>query len=394
VVGEIAAGLLLGPSFFGRFFPELSANIFDPAVGPIFAVLSQLGLIFLMFLIGIHFDFSHISSNRKVTSAVAVVGIALPFALGLLVALPLLEATAPGSHRLAFALFLATAFSITAIPILGRILMEFNLTHTRIGAITITAAAFNDAAGWILLAFVAALAKSQAAWSRAVVMLIATAAFTLFVMSAGRWLLLKWLSRLKPGQNGISQGQLAVLLLAILVCASITNLIGIFAIFGAFVLGAALHDQHAFKESVLEKLQDFVTVFFLPIFFTYTGLRTDVGTMDSPQMWLWCGVVVLLAMIGKFCGCTLAAKAGGFPWRESASIGILMNTRALMELIVINVGYELGVIPRSVFFMLVMMALVTTFMASPILRWLIPGSELEEPFSQSDLAKRGWLGIR
>ena len=189
-------------------------------------------------------------------------------------------------------------------------------------------------------------------------------------------------------QGKLSLGGLAALLIMILVAALVTNLIGIFSIFGAFFLGALLYDRNEFRQAVQERLRDFVTVFFLPIFFTYTGLRTDIGTMAGSGLWLMCGLVVLIAFVGKFGGCWLAARFSGIPWREASMIGVMMNTRALMELIVINIGFELGVIPKSVFFMLVFMAVASTYVTTPILRRLMRSSELEQHYMNSEFAKR------
>jgi Kef-type K+ transport system membrane component KefB len=178
-----------------------------------------------------------------------------------------------------------------------------------------------------------------------------------------------------------------------LAAAAATNLIGIFSIFGAFFLGAILYDQHEFRAAVQERLRDFVTVFFLPIFFTYTGLRTDIGTMSGSALWVMCGLVLLAAFVGKFGGCSLAARANGLPWREASLIGVMMNTRALMELIVINIGFELGVIPKSVFFMLVVMAVASTYITAPILRRLIRSSEVEQEYLNSEFAERTLPGL-
>jgi len=186
---------------------------------------------------------------------------------------------------------------------------------------------------------------------------------------------------MRSGGGEISLSALAFLLILVFTSAAVTNIIGLFSIFGAFIVGAVLYDQHEFREAVMRRLRDFVTVFFLPIFFTYTGLRTDVGTMLGRLMWALCGLVVLVALVGKVGGCTTAALLNGLPWKESLAVGVLMNTRGLMELIAVNLGHDMGVIPKSVFFMLVLMALVTTYMTAPLLRRLIRKTELE-PFFQ------------
>jgi Kef-type K+ transport system membrane component KefB len=257
-------------------------------------------------------------------------------------------------------------------------MMEWNITRTRLGAVTISAAAFDDATGWIILAAVAAAVRSRFEWHGMLLMVGETVAFALAMVFVVRPLLQRVVRRvMSRGAEEISLNALAVLIVLLLGCAIVTNLIGIFAIFGAFFLGAVLSGEHAFRQAVSRRLRDFVTVFFLPIFFTYTGLRTEVRSLDTPLLWLLCGLVLAAAVFGKFVGCGVAAWLSGFSPREAGCIGVMMNTRALMELIVINVGYELRVIPRSVFCMLVLMALATTVMTSPVLLRLIRGTDLE-----------------
>jgi Kef-type K+ transport system membrane component KefB len=193
---------------------------------------------------------------------------------------------------------------------------------------------------------------------------------------------------LRRGNGDLSLTSLAILLVMIFLAAAVTSKIGIFSIFGGFIMGAIIYDMHEFREAVVRRLRDFVTVFFLPIFFTFTGLRTDIGSMTGGTMWLLCGLVLLAAMGGKFGGCAVAARFSGMQWREAASVGVMMNTRALMELIVINIGYDLGVIPKSVFFMLVFMAVVTTYMTAPILQRLLVKTEAASEFLASEFARR------
>lgn len=402
VVGEIAAGLILGPSLLGWVFPDLFQFLFAPTVEGVppkafeviihwvFTTFSQLGLILLLFLIGLEFDFGHLRWHGKAALSISITGVALPFVLGLGLAFvlhPHLEVhtrTGKAVPLLGFALFLGVALSITAIPILGRMMMEWNITRTRLGAVTISAAAVDDATGWILLAGVAAAVRSAFDWRNMLLMIGETVAFALLMVFVARPLLLRWArSALRRGDGEVSLNSLAVLLAIILLCAIATNLIGIFAIFGAFFLGAVLSGEDEFRAAVTRRLRDFVTVFFLPIFFTYTGLRTEILALDTPLMWGFCALVLAAAIVGKFAGCGLAAWWGGFSPREAGCIGVMMNTRALMELIVINLGWELGVIPRSVFCMLVLMALLTTIMTSPILLRLMRGTELEPYIAQS-----------
>jgi Kef-type K+ transport system membrane component KefB len=385
VVGEIAAGLVLGPSCFGHFFPETSAAIFDPAVSDVFGVLSQLGLILLLFVVGLEFDFSHLKFHGRSAVAISLTGILLPFALGGALGLamhPYLEPTASGepASLAGFLLFMGVAMSITAIPILGRLMMELNITRTKIGAITISAAAVDDACGWILLATISSVVQAQfQAWGT-LTMIAQTIGFFLFVLLVLRPLLKRFVQRaLRQGEGDMGMNSLAVIYGILFLCALVTSMIGIFAIFGAFLLGTVLSDEPQFRDVMIRHLRNFLTVIFLPIFFTYTGLRTDLGTLHSPLQWLLFLAVLGCAVAGKLGGCSLAAWWSGFSSRESLCIGTMMNTRALMELIVINVGRDLGVLPDSVFCMLVLMALATTIMTTPMLLRFMRGTELE-PF--------------
>jgi Kef-type K+ transport system membrane component KefB len=320
-----------------------------------------------------------------------------PFLLGAAIAPVLLASSGLGTHpdrdgpvpAVPFALFLGTAMSITAIPILGRLMMEWNVTRTRLGAITITAAAMDDATGWILLATVAAGAQTQFQPVALLQMVGATVLFAVVMIWLVRPVLCRWArSAVRPGKGELSLNRLAVLLALLLACAITTNLIGIFAIFGAFLLGAILSAEQQFRQVVTRRLGDLVTVFFLPVFFTYTGLRTRIDTLGSLELWLLCGLVLAAAVAGKFGGCTLAGWFSGLSLREAGCVGVMMNTRALMELIVINVGYDLRVIPPSVYCMLVLMALTTTVMTSPILMRLMRGTELEPFIRRSGFARR------
>jgi Kef-type K+ transport system membrane component KefB len=389
VCGEIAAGLILGPSLFGKLFPGIFHSVFNPSVGPVFSVLSQLGLILLMLLIGLEFDFGHLSENKRTAISVSMVGIIAPFTLGFALGRVMHNQLGLTSSPLGFSLFMATAMSITAIPILGRIMIELNINRTRVGSLTISAAAIDDAAGWTILAFVTAIVRSTLDPVKMATMVGSVIAYGLVMALVVRPLLIRWANHtLKKNGGDLSLNALAALLIMVLLSAAVTNKIGIFSIFGGFMMGAIMYDQVEFREAVRRRLTDFVTAFFLPIFFTYTGLRTDMGAMTGGKLWMFCGLVLAAAIIGKFGGCTLAARANGIPPREASIIGVMMNARALMELIVINVGYDLGIIPRTVFFMLVFMAVFTTYMTTPILRRLIRGSEVWESYRVSAFAAR------
>jgi Kef-type K+ transport system membrane component KefB len=267
-------------------------------------------------------------------------------------------------------------------------MLDLGITRTRLAALTIAAAALEDAAGWILLAAVAAGARAAFSPLHTAGMITATAAFTLFLFLVARPILVRFVRRAMQAGNGeLSVDALAALLVVLLCCAMTTSLIGIFAIFGAFLLGAVLSGEEAFREAINRRLRDFVTAFFLPIFFAYTGLRTRVDTLETWQLWALAAAVSAAAVLGKFGGCWLAGRLAGLSRRESACVGAMMNTRGLMELIVINVGKERGVIPDSVFCMLVLMALLTTFMTTPLLLRLMSGTELEEPIRRSGLVR-------
>jgi Kef-type K+ transport system membrane component KefB len=395
-VGEMVAGLVLGPSVLGRipavhaaFHPGLPGVPFalaDSLLGWILTALSQLGLIFLLFLIGLEFDFSHLRWHGRAALAVALAGIALPFGLGAGLAWAMHPHVTPGVQRLGFTLFFGTALSITAIPMLGRIMMELGITRTRLGALTIAAAAVDDAAGWTLLAAVAAVVRAEYAPDQTVWMVAETVGFTLLMVLAGRPLRYAARLALRRGDGEIGVTPLAVLVALIFGCAMATNRIGIFAVFGAFLVGAVLSGEHDFRQAVNRRLRDFVTAFFLPLFFAYTGLRTDVGSLGTWQLGALAALVCAAGVLGKFGGCTLAALLSRYPWREAACIGVLMNTRALIALIVINLGKDLGVLTDSAFCMLILMALVTTLMTTPLLVRLMPGTELEPYIRRSGFA--------
>lgn len=372
VCGEIAAGLILGPSLLGALFPGVSSTIFNQDTQEAFTAMSEVGLVLLLFLIGIDFDFGHLKVHKGKPLVISAVGIAVPFALGLGVGYLIYPEVGGDGDKSTFALFIGLTLSITALPIMGRILIEMGLNRTPLGALTITSAAIDDAVGWTLLALITSIATTGADWGKVALMMTETIAFGAVLFLLARPVLKRWAaSVVARGKGTLPQTDLAILLVLLIACALVTHEIGIFAIFGAFMLGAAFHDAEEFRAAVLAKLSDFVTVFFLPIFFTYTGLRTDVGSMSGAELWGMCGLVVAAGIVGKLGGCTLAAKATGLPWRDSGMVGVLMNARALMALIVVNVGMDAGILTKSAFFMLVAMAVVTTFMTAPLLNLLL-----------------------
>jgi Kef-type K+ transport system membrane component KefB len=383
VVGEIAAGLFLGPSCFGYFFPQVSRTVFDPELAKTFAVLSEVGLVLLLFVVGLEFDFSHLRGNARSVTVIALTGIAVPLVLGLglaAIAYGHIEPSANGQPvpHLGFILFLGVAMSVTAIPVLGRVMIELNITRTRLGAVTISAAAVDDTCGWIMLATISSVVRAGFDPWLSVRMIAATLAFVAVMLAVVRPLIkgyLRW--TLLRNQGDLSPAALTVVLVAMFLSGLATSKIGIFAIFGVFLLGTALSDEAEFREVFGRHIRDFLTVFFLPIYFTYTGLRTNIVALDTAAHWLLFAGVLACAVLGKLGGCWLAARAGGFPRRDAACIGILMNTRGLMGLVVANVGRDLGVIPDSVFCMLTLMALATTLMTTPLVVRFARSTELE-----------------
>jgi Kef-type K+ transport system membrane component KefB len=374
-VAEILAGLLLGPSLFGLLAPQTFDYVFRSSSPEPLTILSQVGLILLMFQIGLEFEFGHLraSGNRQAVLRIAAAGLALPFALGAAAGWISAPRLAPANDPVAYSLFLGTAFSITALPVLGRILLELGLNRTRIGVVAIGSAAVTDVVGWLLLAVVSALAVARFSAAEFAIRVALLAAYIAACWWIARPLLLRLLNRREGGPRPLGPDMVGVLIAAIFLSGMATFHLGVFAIFGGFMLGVLLHDQPAFVAAWREKVGGFVLVFFLPVFFTYTGLRTDIGGLQGAGDWGWCLLLVALATAGKFCGCYVAARRSGLDAREARAIGIMMNTRGLMELVVLNVGLDLGVIPPSVFTMLVIMAVVSNVITTPALRFWLRG---------------------
>jgi Kef-type K+ transport system membrane component KefB len=372
-VGEIIIGILLGPSLFGMVAPRAFDYVFYSAPPEPLTILSNLGLVLLMFQIGLEFDFAHLSerANRAAVLRVSVACLGLPFAGGFALGYLIAAASAP-ALRIDTALFIATAFSITALPMLGRIMMELDLTRTRVGVIAISSAAVNDVVGWLLLALITALTISDFAAGRFALRVAMVAAFALISALAVRPLLKGAIRKSGPRDGRMSANLLGGLLAVIFIAAMTTYQIGIFAIFGGFMMGVILYDETELLAAWRARLGDFVAVFFLPIFFTYTGLRTSIGGLDTWADWGLCAAIVVTASLVKLCAGYFAARRSGRDHPESMMIAYMMNTRGLMELIVINVGLDLGVISPKLFTMLVIMAIFSTVITTPALRYYLP----------------------
>lgn len=389
VVGEIVIGILLGPSLFGLLAPDVFQYVFHSGAPEPMQMLSQIGLVLLMFQIGLEFDFSHLSARRNRTAVMWIASFSLvaPFVLGFIVGQASAATLSPGAHPLGTALFVATAFSITALPILGRIMMEFNMTRTPIGVIAISAAAINDVIGWLLLALITTLTLSNFDAPSFALKVVLVLGFFLASWFLIRPLMKRILHRCDAHSGALSHNLLGIVLAGIFLSAMTTYQLGIFAIFGGFMMGVLLHDEHAFVRAWTARISPFVMVFFLPIFFTYTGLRTNIGSLDTLGAWGWCALIILLATAGKFGGAYLAARLAGMNHHEGKVMGVMMNTRALMELIVINVGYDLGVISQQMFTILVIMAIFSTVVTSPLLRVWLPRIGIPVP-SRSEKISR------
>jgi len=373
-VGEIIIGILLGPSLFGLLAPDAFRFVFRSAPPEALQVLSSLGLVLLMFQIGLHFEFKHLGqrANRAVVLWVAGACLVTPFGLGFAFGYYSAPILSPQANQLHSALFIATAFSITALPILGRILIEHRLAHLPLSVIAISAAAINDVIGWLLLAIITAMTVGNYTGGSFALRLGLIALYAILCVTVVRALLKRLVRRSNPHDGRLSSNLIGVMLAVIFVSGMVTYKLGIFAIFGGFMMGVILFDETEFVRAWRERIGDFVYVFFLPIFFTYTGLRTTIGSLDSAGAWGWCALTVALATVGKLGAAYLAARLTGRTHPEAAALGFMMNTRALMELVVLNVGFDLGVISQQMFTMLVIMAIVSTVITTPALRRYLP----------------------
>jgi len=378
VVGEMAAGILLGPSLLGWVAPGAFAALFPAGSLGYLNSLSQIGLLVFMFLIGLEFNPRLIRGRGHVALVTSHVSIVAPFFLGSLLALYLYPRLSDSSVSFTgFALFMGAAMSVTAFPVLARILTERNLLRTRVGAIAIACAAVDDVTAWTILAVVVAIVRNDAVDKPLWVTLLGTGVFVA-VMVFGIRHALRWLETFYHNRGRLTQDILAVILLLLLASAWTTEWLGIHALFGAFSLGVVMPKEPGFVHDVTEKLEDITVVMLLPLFFAYAGLNTSVGLLSGGEMWLPMVLILLVAVMGKFGGSAIAARLTGLRWREAGAIGILMNTRGLMELVILTIGLELGVISPALFTMMVLMALITTFMTTPILEWLYPARLLEK----------------
>jgi Kef-type K+ transport system membrane component KefB len=371
VIGEVVAGILLGPSLLGRVAPELASYILPASVAPFLNIVAQLGVVAYMFLVGLELNVDVVRERAHATVATSHASIVLPFVLGSVLALLLYPRLATSDVSFtSFALFMGVAMSVTAFPVLARILKDRRMTQTELGAVALACAAADDVTAWCLLAFVVGVTQAEiesAAW-----VAVLTLAFIAAMFFVARPIVARLVARSRDAEPTLDV--LAVALVGLLVSALITEHIGVHAIFGAFLFGAIIPHDSRLARTLIDKLEVFVTVLLLPAFFALTGMRTEIGLLSGVAEWLLCGLIIVVATAGKFGGTLAAARLTGMKWRDAASLGILMNTRGLMELVVLNVGLDLGVISPRLFTMMVIMALVTTLATTPVLELIGLGS--------------------
>jgi Kef-type K+ transport system membrane component KefB len=366
VIGEIAAGILLGPSFLGYHFPHTAELLFPPDSLGNLQFLSQIGLILFMFVVGMELDVKVLRNRAQHAVVVSHASIIFPFTLGMGLAYFLYPLFCPPNIGfLSFALFLGIAMSITAFPVLARIVQERGLSRTSLGAMAITCAAVDDITAWCLLAAVIAIVKAGSIVSS--LWTIGMAAAYVAIMLGLVRPFLKKLGDIFADRESLSKPIVALFFVILILSAYATEVIGIHALFGAFLAGVIMPSNARFRNVFIEKVEDVALVLLLPLFFVYTGLRTEIGLLNNPGLWKWCAAILVVAVAGKFLGSAFSARFMGTSWRESLLLGALMNTRGLMELVVLNIGYDLGVVGPEIFAMMVIMALVTTLMTGPLL---------------------------
>jgi Kef-type K+ transport system membrane component KefB len=367
VIGEIIAGIFLGPSVVGLYFPEYSRLLFPTEESLMnLQFLSQIGLILFMFVIGMELDLKALKNKANEAVVISHASIVIPFSLGVGLSYLIYHKFAPeGIEFLSFSLFMGIAMSITAFPVLARIVQERGIHKTKLGTIVITCAAADDITAWCLLAAVIAIVKAGTFASALYIILLAMVYMVVMLFLVKPFL--KKVGDLYSKRDNLSKPVVAIFLLTLIISSYLTEIIGIHALFGAFMTGAIMPDIAKFRTIFIEKVEDVAVILLLPLFFVFTGLRTEIGLINDIYLWKITGLIVLVAVVGKFFGSALAARFVGQNWRDSLTIGALMNTRGLMELVVLNIGYELGVLSPEIFTMMVIMALVTTFMTGPAL---------------------------
>lgn len=389
VIGEIVAGIVLGPSLIGMYFPEFSSTLFPKESLGNLQFLSQIGLILFMFVVGMELDLKVLKNKVHEAVIISHASIIIPFGLGMGLAYFIYQSFAPDGVRfISFALFIGISMSITAFPVLARIVQERGLHKTRLGTIVITCAAADDITAWCLLAAVIAIVKAGSFVSALYTIGLAVLYVLLMVKVVRPFL--KRVGDLHSSKENLNKPIVAIFFLTLIISSYATEVIGIHALFGAFMAGAIMPENTKFRNVFIEKVEDVALVLLLPLFFVFTGLRTEIGLLNDPYLWKVTGFIILVAVAGKLVGSAIAAKYVGQSWKDSLTIGVLMNTRGLMELIVLNIGYDLGVLTPEIFAMAVIMALVTTFMTGPalnLINWAFKSKTQIPPNEITDFSK-------
>ena len=374
VIGEILAGILLGPSALGWAWPESNAFIFPSYSLVNLQLVSQFGLVLFMFMVGLQLDLHLLKSRASAVVLISHVSVVVPFLLGVLLALVLYDEYAPaGTGFVSFGLFIGIAMSITAFPVLARILQERRLAHGALGSLALACAAIDDVTAWSLLALVIGLAQAGSA-SAALITITLTIFYTIVMLALLRpWLQVKFGHIVHADQ--VHSQSMVLIFTVLLVSAFMAEIIGVHALFGAFLAGVIMPATGALRGVLAARLEHLTGIVLLPLFFAFTGLRTEIGLLDDVQSWLMCAAVIIVAVAGKLGASALAARWTGMRWRDALGLGALLNTRGLMELVVLNIGYDLGVLSAKAFTIFVLMALVTTMMTGPLLNWFKPEQE-------------------
>jgi Kef-type K+ transport system membrane component KefB len=385
VMGEVIGGLVLGPSVLGAISPNLQAALFPTDILPALGVVANLGLIFYMFLVGLEVDRDQLKGRATQAAAISNASVALPMLLGIAVALPLYKLIGPNKKFVAFAIFMGVAMSITAFPVLARILAERRMLKRPVGSLAIACAAIDDVTAWFLIALATTIAVSGS-FGDVVKTILEATAFTVLMVFVVRRILARMATAFDE-VGRIPGGWFAAIIIGVLASAYVTEVINIAFIFGAFIMGMVMPRHARLSEEVTRRIEDFVVTLLLPVFFVYTGLKTNIGLLDRPELWLITILLIAIAIVGKLAGAAIAARVTGFDWRESAVIGTLMNTRGLTELIVLNLALAAGAISNALFAALVLMAVVTTLMTGPLMKLLDPhnkyGSDIEDEFAEA-----------
>jgi Kef-type K+ transport system membrane component KefB len=372
VVGEMLAGILLGPSLLGWLAPNISSSIFPPDSLGHLNSLSQVGLLIFMFLVGLELDLGHLRELGRAAVMTSQVSIIAPFILGSTFAVYLYPRLSDPSVSFAgFALFMGAAMSVTAFPVLARILTERNMLRTRVGSVAITCAAIDDVTAWCILAGIVVVVRAS---SLELPVWLTVSGLAVFVLVMGLVVrpALRRLEMVYEKRGNLTQDLIAIILLVVLASGWITESLGVHALFGAFLAGVVMPRHSELSRELSQKFEALIVVLLLPIYFALTGLRSSIFLITGPRMWLYCAVIIVLAVVGKLGGSMLSARFNGMSWRESAAVGILMNTRGLVELVILNIGLDLGILSPALFSIMVLMALVTTLMTTPLLRWIYP----------------------